>query len=465
MKKLIILEINEIPFKVFDHYIKLNPDSVLSNLLSNSKQYITISTDQGELHPWSTWPTFYRGVDNTKHKIKDIGEDLSKRNLDYPPVWEILARNQVSVGIFSSLHTYPLPANTKYFKFVVPDPFANGANTLPKAVQPFQEFNLSMTKRSGRSVDRGIDKKGALKMLLVLPNLGLRLSTIFTTIQQLISELFAPWKASRRRTFQSVLAFDIFLKLLKKEKPQFVTFFSNHVASAMHRYWAASFPEDYQNHNLPVKWVNRYKHEIDFCMDQLNRMVKSVVKFISKNPEYKLIIASSMGQAATKAEMVTHELFLDDYDKLGTTLGIPIKPVSAMHPQYNFLVDSSDAEQMDKVLSTLSINDRPVVYRRKENTFFSLDLGYPNVKSFSILLSERRVHIHEIGFSIKKIDDLSGGTAYHIPEGCLFIYDYENQNGTKERTEIDLREVAPAILNYFDISTPSYMKKNELIKF
>lgn len=463
MRKIIILEVNELPYKVYDKYVKENPESLLAHIFRSSTQYITKSTDKGELHPWSTWPTLYRGVDNTVHNIKDIGEDLSERNKSFPPVWETLTKQGITVGIFASLHTYPLPVDLQNYKFLVPDPFALGSSTFPKKIEPFQAFNLAMTRRSGRSVDKGIDKKSALKLIFALPGLGLRISTMFITLKQLVSERFAPWKASRRRTFQSVLAFDLFLKLLKKNKPEFVTFFSNHVASAMHRYWAATFPDDYEKNELPKEWIDRYKFEIDYCMDHLNRMMKSVHNFLKSNPDYILVVASSMGQEATAAEMVTHELFLEDFGKLQETIGVTIEPLTAMHPQYNFAVNE-DADLMEQRLKSIVLNGEKITYRRKDDKFFSVDLGYPNVQSFDVKFEEKEIGIEDLGMKIKAIDDQSGGTAYHIPEGSFFLYDIQNPISSKERSEIDLRVVAPSILKNFGITPKSYMK-NELIDF
>lgn len=460
MRKIIILEINEVPFRVYDHYMSQNPDSVLSRILKQSAQYITQTTDQGELHPWSTWPTLYRGVDNTVHEIKDIGEDLSKRNTMYPSVWNLLADSNIKTGVFASLHTYPLPSNSDQYCYFVPDPFANGADTHPKKIEPFQEFNLAMSRKSGRSVDRGIDKKSAFKLLVALPGLGLRFKTLLKTMRQLLHEKVSPWVASRRRTFQSVLAFDIFLKLLKKEKPSFTTFFSNHVASAMHRYWAATFPDDYNKNDLPKEWIDRYAGEIPYCMDQLNDMIKSLSSFLKKNPEYKLVIASSMGQEATEATLISHELFLKDAEIFKNRLGdLQMNSISAMHPQYNFSVAESDADKLEGILKSLHINDVPLKYRRKENTFFSIDLGYPNIEEFKIDINGEHASLEDMGFEIRNIDDQSGGTAYHIPDGTLFIYDPKNPLQKVERKTVDLREVAPSLLRGFGIKPPDYMKE------
>ena len=460
MNKLLILEVNEVPFKIYDHYLQTNPDSALAKLIGSSKQYITQSTDTGELHPWSTWPTFYRGVDNTKHLIKDIGEDLSSRNKEYPPVWDILVSNNVNVGVFASLHTYPLAEDYTKYSFLVPDPFANGMEAHPRSLISFQDFNLSMTRKSGRSVDRGIDKKKAIKMALSFPKIGIRTKTVFKVLNQLVLEKKSPWKASRRRTYQSVLAFDLFLNQLKKHKPDFTTFFSNHVASAMHRYWAATFPEDYENNELPKEWIERYKNEIPFCMNQLNSMIEDLEKFLRKNPEYKLVIASSMGQEATKAKLINQELFLTNHNHFKKFLNISgLEFVSAMHPQYNFQVDEGSVNHVLDILNKITLNGEPLKYRVKDKKFFSIDLGYPDISHFEVKLGEQEVSIEDLGFEIKKIDDQSAGTAYHIPEGTFLIYDAKNPQKSSERKQIDLREVAPAILNYFKVESRAYMKK------
>ena len=64
MRKLIIYELNEIPQKLLEDFILSRPNSSLSYIYKEGVFTKTISSDIGELHPWSTWPTFYRGVDN-----------------------------------------------------------------------------------------------------------------------------------------------------------------------------------------------------------------------------------------------------------------------------------------------------------------------------------------------------------------------------------------------------------------
>ena len=140
-RKLVIYEINELPRNLLEHYIRLKPDSGFARLVKNGTLLDTYCENEGELHPWSTWPTFYRGVDNRKHKINYINQDLTPANREYPPVWQILNDKQISTGIFGTLQSYP-PCNHKYCKFHLPDTFAPTSDAFPIILKTFQLFNF-----------------------------------------------------------------------------------------------------------------------------------------------------------------------------------------------------------------------------------------------------------------------------------------------------------------------------------
>ena len=106
LDKLIIYELNELPKKILENYIRLFPNSNFAYIKKNGTYIDTITTDKGELHPWTTWPTFYRGIDNTKHNIKFINQEINI-NKKYPPIWEELIKRNHKVGIFGSLQSYP----------------------------------------------------------------------------------------------------------------------------------------------------------------------------------------------------------------------------------------------------------------------------------------------------------------------------------------------------------------------
>ena len=91
MEKLLIYELNEFPIRLLNEYILLKPNSTLAYISKQGLLKQTITSDSGELHPWSTWPTFYRGVDNSQHGLKFINQNKSFADQNYPSVWDILS--------------------------------------------------------------------------------------------------------------------------------------------------------------------------------------------------------------------------------------------------------------------------------------------------------------------------------------------------------------------------------------
>ena len=149
-KKLIIYELNELPKQVVEFYVSKYPNSNIALMHNNGIYIDTYTTDTGELHPWTTWPTFYRGIDNKKHKIQFINQKTNI-NKKYPPVWEILTEEKLNIGIFGSLQSYP-PLINKNVKFFLPDTFSPDSKAYPKNLSTFQNFNLTIaTNNSGTS--------------------------------------------------------------------------------------------------------------------------------------------------------------------------------------------------------------------------------------------------------------------------------------------------------------------------
>ena len=110
-------------------------------MLSRKKIIETITNDSGELHPWTTWPTLHRGVNNELHRIQFINQPLKEAS-KYPPIWEILQKNGLNVGVFGSLQSYP-PIKSKNISFYLPDTFAPTDDAYPKILKNFQSFNLT----------------------------------------------------------------------------------------------------------------------------------------------------------------------------------------------------------------------------------------------------------------------------------------------------------------------------------
>lgn len=461
-QKIIFFELNEVPFRVIDTFCYLHPSSALSRTLPYCRQYVTIAEDKTHLSPWKTWPSVHRGVNDEKHLICEFGQDLSKVNREFPAIWDILASSGVSTGVCGSLHTYPVPENLTGYSFFLPDTFAAGSECFPKSLVSFQDFNLRMARDSARNVSTNLPWAAALRFLAAAPGLGLKLDTLGNIGGQLLSEKLQRWKVIRRRTYQVMIAFDIFMKQLQKTKPAFSTFFTNHVASSMHRYWAAAFPEDYQTSGYDQEWRNTYRNEIDFAVSKFNSWFARLVNFVDCNSGFVLWITTSMGQSATTSLPVETQLYVIDLARFMNALGMNSTEWSrkpAMLPQINIAVYGS-GEKLRRALRELCIDGQPIVFREREG-LFSIDFGHPNlhVRHLPPMLRGVPVTYAMLGLSNVNIADKSGTSAYHIPQGALIIYDPNDRLPKKARPELSTLEIAPTILRNFRLTIPNYMRQ------
>lgn len=321
-----------------------------------------------------------------------------------------------------------------------------------------------MARDSARNVSQSVPLRSALKLLAKAPAIGLRLKTFAAIGNQLADEVLHRWRATRRRTFQSVLQFDAFMKLLDSTRPEFATFFTNHVASAMHRYWAAAFPDDFERNEYDPEWRTRYRFEIDFAMNWADRFFGDLVRFVNAHPEYVLWVTGSMGQDAWLALPLHSQVFVSDLERFMRVMGVGRDSWSsrpAMLPKANVFVDPKLAESFERSLRGLTIDAKPFSFSREPDGFFVLHFGHKNLHNNPVAkFGERTVSFENLGLACVEIEDKSDSTGYHIKEGILLVYDpVIKGRGDSRRPELSTLEIAPAILRNYHVSVPNYMRR------
>lgn len=464
-RKIILFELNEVPWRIVDDHVARSPGGVLATVLRRSRQYVTVAPDSGHLSPWRTWPSLHRGVPDDLHLIGDLGQDRTAADEAYPPMWSLLHDQGASVGVCCSLHSSPPPHDMESYAFYLPDAFAADDRAHPRVLSGFQAFNLAMTRSSARNVDTSISWSDAARVLASSPALGIRPQTYAAVAAQLVAERRRPHRRARRRTLQSVLALDVFMRQLRRTTPDFSTFFSNHVASSMHRYWAAAYPADYVELGLDDQWLATYRDEVPWAMGAAERMLGRLVAFADAHPEYQVWTASSMGQGATMARSLETAVYLVDLAAFMRRLGIPDgawQPRPAMLPQTNVAVTDDLADSFAHRLSELRLGGKPLHHRR-DGSFFAMDFGHPNLhdRPTPVRYQGERHQLAGFGLKAVEIEDRSGTTAYHVPEGVLFVYDPRRDVSPAElaagRPRISTLEIAPALLEAFGVPRPDYM--------
>lgn len=464
-RRLIVYELNEVPFKVVDYFIGSNPDHAFSRALGGAAQFIASTPDGGHLHPTTTWPTFHRGVPDFVHGISEFGFDLREVNEKFPQIWTLLARHGTSVGVGAPLGSYPVPADLTNIKYYLPDPFAASSEAHPESLSSFQAFNLAMVQRSARNVGTQIDLAAALQLLVRAPKLGITATTVSKIANQLIDERRNPAHVVRRRTLQAVVTFDVLYKQLAATKPDYASFFTNHVASAQHRYWAATFSDQFSKTRYPAEWHETYKGEIEHAMLEAAFQMVKLMRFTRAHPEYVLLVVSSMGQEANEDERIERQVMLCEPGKLFGHLGIPPsdwKRLPGMEPIYIFTVEEPFRERFRTAMASFTVNDRHVTMKERQQGRFEVILGHPNLDTASLALAVggRPVAAQEIGIANVEIQDAAGSTGWHVPDGILLVFDpTRNLSQFASRDRVKTTDVTAAIVQHFGLEVPAYMNQ------
>ncbi len=424
MKKIIFLELNEVPESIFiQSFLK----SSYKKRIEDFKYNPTISKDKGQLTPWNTWATVHRGVTDEIHGIRDINQDITYLEKTYPSIMSILADKGFKVGVFGSMQSaFVHPKNYSKYAFFVPEVFANNPACKPETINDFQKINLLLSKESQRVVS---NKLPGIKLIINAIKSYLKhsykLNGLFEAIKQLILEIIWPWKKIRRRSIQSILLFDIYMDLLIKTNPDFSTFFTNHVASNMHRFWEAKFPEHFTTKISPNNWLKRYENEIDIAMNTSAYFINELTNYVDKNNNIELWILSSMGQAADTTENTTSKFFwkINDLKLFISSIceeNIELEELTTMVPIYSVRSDESSINKINEKLKQLKSNSILAVRSKTKETiafrFKSYDLENIWFKN------KKNEFINVKGLKKIKIDENTGTSGNHIPEGILYRY-------------------------------------------
>ena len=434
MTPILLLEINEIPWRLLDRYGARGEFPDLRAFMQESDHYTTMAVDTGELSPWVTWPTLHRGVNNEAHQIRNLGQDPT--TFQGTPVWEEVRTRGGSIGVFGSMQSWP-PSDPGPGGFYVPDTFAHDARCFPERLEPIQAFNLAQVRRNGRVVQSSVPQAGeAWRAGTALLSSGVRLGTMARTAAQLVRERFTPSLSARRPVFQTILFWDVFRKLFSAGKPPaFTTFFTNHVAGVMHRYWADVFPEDFATRDASA--VNG-EALMQFAIGVLDDILRDARAWSRANPDLVVLMASSMGQDAVhRPEHEGVELVVENLTALLATAGCAreaFQPLLAMVPQVAVAIaDPALRAETARRLRSASCGGKPFIKVQEIGATLSITVSNPPLdamKEGGLVLGDRRFTWQESGIRMQEIEP---GTGYHIPQGTLLVH-RPGATGERERT-------------------------------
>lgn len=460
----VILEVNEIPLRVFRKFAELRPGSWLDRLMKSGLVLETLAQDVDEtfLYPSQTWASLNTGAPYEAHRIHWYNDP---KPAGYPLYWKTIADKGFKVGVVGTLHSSPAAAfaeSNENVKFVIPDCFAPDTYTKPAYLEPFQSLTVKAVSANARVAEMKAPLGEAAWTVLNAGRYGIRAQTLlkgaFLTVQILRKKV----NRERLRNLQFPLSADIFLRQVRKYQPDLAVLFTNHVAANMHRYWYGLFPEDYPREVYDQAWRDKYKDEINHAVDLLDEYVGRLMH-LAESTGRMLVIVSSMGQHANQKltpefrQEHSIDYRLQDVKKFVSWLlkgSYSYQVESAMVPQYVLAFrNAAEAERATAEMEAMkpSLEGIRLTLDRNEEVVTISALLDPGAAEFRIG-GQARGH-KELGFVRLEVDDHHSGC--HCPEGSLLVYN--SRTSRAERPSINYLEYAPALLRHFGIERAEYM--------
>jgi hypothetical protein len=454
---LVVVEANEVPLRVVEDLAPSGRIPFLARLLDDGT-LIETEVDEvmpRDLYPSQTWASLNTGVPWAQHGIYWYGDH---KPADYPLYWQIAARSGRSVGLVNTLHSSPLAVQCAEgdFRFVIPDCFAIDEATLPRRYQAFQRANLSLTAANSRRVGLRPETSDLFRLALSLPRLGVRLRTVTELGRLLTGTRRGRIPRERIRSGQFMILRDLFLRLLRRNRPDLAVVFTNHVAAAMHRYWYALYPEDFGREHYDPEWVERYRDEIPVALELLDRFLVDLERWCRAN-DRTLAIVSSMGQGPSSRLDTDddHEAVVVDggrfLEALGVTSGVRIS--GSMNPQLTVVADDEHrAVEVAERLVEVGEGDVFWVVDRAGDVV-TLTYHLEVVDGSTIRLDGQRRSARSVGVEVHAIDDHSSGR--HIARGILGVANSPSFKAPIHDVVSHL-DFAPAVLDHLGLERAAH---------
>lgn len=459
-QKAIVIEINEVPLRILNHYRKLNPQSSIAHILDKSLVLETEAKDVEEslLYPSQTWASLNTGIDYEQHQIHWYNDPKSEQ---YPLYWKTIADNGLNVGLINTLHSSPAESyiDQDNYQFVIPDCFASNNTTKPEIYEDFQALNTSATSENGREATMKFPRQKAVATLVKSPALGIQPKTLLDAAGLVARIKTGQVNRERLRNLQFTLLADIFSKQITTKDVDLAIFFTNHIAANMHRYWYGLFPEDYSLKLYDQEWLDQYSDEILVALDLLDNFLSKLIKYCISE-QRSLILVSSMGQGANEKlkETPKYSYKLEQVQKFLSKL-CPGKQFNcqldaAMLPQYSLKFDSeAEAQECFQAIAEAQ--------QQVKNIWIEIDINQKVVtlstnlsaKTEQFWIREQSFSHQDLGFRQIRIHEHHSGR--HYPEGSLIVYNSKTSSSTQDK--VNYLEFAPAMLKFFGLNTPSYM--------
>ena len=300
MKKLNLIELNEINFDLVHKYIDQDPKAFSGfNRLFKLRLFQTFGESEYEhIEPWVHWVSVHTGKGFEEHQVFRLGDIVE---FDGDQIFEKLENLDLSVGCVS-----PMNAENRLKRpaFFIPDPWTD----TPSDGSTFSRWIHQALRQA---VNDNAEEKIQLVTLLHLLIAFFRFSKLrnWPTYINLFLNRKKRWN---KALFLDLFLSDVFINLTQKHNSDFSTLFLNGFAHIQHHYFLAS--EHYSGSlENPSEYLRK---EDDPILDAI-RIYDRIIGQILAHLDGDKIIATALSQVAVDKQQIyyrlrSHEKFLEN---------------------------------------------------------------------------------------------------------------------------------------------------------
>lgn len=429
MKKLLLIELNEINFDFLQNYIKKYDLKYLRDIYNLKKLKTRSETEYDKLEPWIQWVSVHTGKNFNEHKVYRLG-DINK----YPgsQIFETIEKMGYSVGAISPMNADMRMSNPDFF---IPDPWTDSKtdgsfwsskihNVLKQVVNDNSEGKITLKS----------------KFILILALLKFAKPKNYIEYFRLAFGAFNG-KKWNKALFLDLFICDMFLYLTSKNQTEFSTLFLNSFAHLQHHYYYNS--EFYDgNHMNPVDHVAQNYDPMKDGALFFNNRIKDL---LSSLEGYELLIATGLSQVPYKGEkyyyrLKNHSYFLELLELNHVKVNKRMTRDFEITFQSNRLRD--DALE---ILTKIKINNIPVfqdIEIRNKSLFVTLSYSKKILKSDYFKVNDNKI------FIIDHIVNVAFKNGEHCSTGYAFLSQGVNNDIIEK--DINVWKIKDIILNYFN---------------
>jgi hypothetical protein len=450
-RRLLVIEANEVPLRVLRTAVDVGRAPNIARVLARGTVLETEVREDlpRQPYPSQTWASLSTGVPWERHGVWWY---VDHKTPEFPLYWQAAAAAGRSVGLVGSLHSSPLASQCPgpAYRFVIPDSFAADAETVPATYRAFQRFNLRMTRRNSRT-SRLRFEAGDAGVLAVVPRLGLRAATLREVARTVAMVKAKRIPAERLRSVQTMVLSDLFFHLTARHDPDLAVLFTNHVAAAMHRYWYALYPHDFDQEHYDEGWVTEHRDEIPAAVELLDGIIERAAD-LAERTDRTLVLVSSMGQGPSPVldATTTSEAVIRRPEEFLAAVGVtgPYTVVGSMHPQLS--VQFRSGQDARAAVDTLSGDRIAFKSRLLDVRDRTVTLTYElEDRHGELIVDGRPTDPARLGVHVEVVRDHSSGR--HTPFGSLIIHNSPEGRPPVSAGAVDALEFAPALLRHLGL--------------